>query len=503
MQSLNTTEIKNKLYTLFCYLILFFSSIVRFFLYLQNRPLWHDECLLAINLSDVNLFGLFLPLDNNQSAPCLFLVLSKILTFIFGEGEQILRLLPFLFSVASIFVFYFLTKKVFSNKLPILLANFLFAFNLPLMYYSQEFKQYGVEVFFTVFSLLVFCKISFQDMSIKKACLKAFVIFLPFLFSFPYVFMLCAYIVCELFNPEARRSKAFWVFIFANFIFFIGYYFLILLPQKLHAGDFLLNYWNSGFVNLDFSALVLLIDNLKYFFVPNSNVLFILVLIILGFARFLRHKTSLLNIKILNISIISIIIAVFAAILHVYPIKERLALWCLPLVIVLISYVFDFKITKKSFTSFFLYALFFIFAFCSYNVKYLKNIAASNVYFVTKYFHSNEDAREAMMLLKNNYGDLDVIVVNNASVGEFKYYCKRLNFSCTDYIVINPENYSKQDYFNMLDELAGGKNYIFYHSYDYYSSMLSPFLDEWIYKNAKFIYFIQQKDRTYVAKIKL
>ena len=62
---------------------------------------------------------------------------------------------------------------------------------------------------------------------------------------------------------------------------------------------------------------------------------------------------------------------------------------------------------------------------------------------------------------------------------------------------------SKQLYFNELNMLKKGKDYIFYHSYDYYSSQLSPYLNELIYANAQKIYFIEKIDRTYVAKVKL
>ena len=58
-------------------------------------------------------------------------------------------------------------------------------------------------------------------------------------------------------------------------------------------------------------------------------------------------------------------------------------------------------------------------------------------------------------------------------------------------------------YFNELNMLKKGRDYIFYHSYDYYSSQLSPYLNEWIYANAQKIYFIEKIDRTYVAKVKL
>lgn len=498
MQNSNITTYKNIIYKITIYLVLFFSCFARVFAYIQNRPLWHDECLLALNVINHNFFGLFLPFDDNQSAPCMFLVFVKFLTILFGESEFVLRFLPFIFSIASVFVFYLLTEKIFSEKWLLVLANLLFALNLPLIYYSQEFKQYSPEVFFMIFSLLVFAKFSIKSTDVKKAALFAFVSFLPFLFSFSYVFVFLAYLLYEFFNPKISTNKSFWVYVSISLAFFIFSYFLILLPQKINSQTFLFNYWDSGFIGFDFSIFKLFITNLKYFFAPNPNVLFIALLVIFGFIKAIRSEN-----KILKICIISILLGIIASMLQIYPIKERLALWSLPILIIFICNAlnFNFKKANKFFAGFLL--LVFLLAFNGYGSKYLINIKNGGIYYITRYFHSYEDARFALKILKNNYRQFDTVVLNKASIKEWEYYSRLLDFRVNDYIVVNPKEYSKQLYFNELNALEKGKDYIFYHSYDYYSSQLSPYLDEWIYDNAQKIYFIEKIDRTYVTKVKL
>ena len=498
MQNLSITTYKNIIYKIVIYLVLFFSCLVRFFAYFQNRPLWHDECLLALNVINHNFFGLFLPFDDNQSAPSMFLVFTKFLTILFGENELVLRFLPFVFSIASVFVFYLLTKKIFSQKWLLVLANLLFALNLPLIYYSQEFKQYSLEVFFAVFSLLIFSKISIKSFDVKKAVVFAFLSFLPFLFSFSYVFVFAAYLLYELFNSKTKPNRPFWVFISVSLVLFIFSYFLILLPQKQSSQAFLLNYWDSGFIRFDFSIFKLFINNLKYFFAPNLNLLFIALFVVLGFLKAFKSKN-----KILKICAISILLGIIAAMLQIYPIKERLALWSLPILIIFIcdTLNFDFKKVNKIFVGLLLFT--FLCTFSGYGVKYLTNIKNGGIYYITSFFHSYEDARFALNILKNNYKKSDIIVLNKASIKEWEYYSRLLDFSVDNYIVINPNEYSKQLYFNELNMLKKGKDYIFYHSYDYYSSQLSPYLNEWIYDNAQKIYFIEKIDRTYLAKVRL
>src|SRR5207244_11823416 len=58
------------------------------------RSLWLDEALLALNIVRRPLSGMFRPLDYNQGAPVGFLLLEKLVTHAFGNGELSLRLIP-------------------------------------------------------------------------------------------------------------------------------------------------------------------------------------------------------------------------------------------------------------------------------------------------------------------------------------------------------------------------------------------------------------------------
>jgi hypothetical protein len=153
--------IKNSTYqrliqvTFACVLVL--GLFLRFYQYLMGRSLWEDETHLALNFMNRGFLGLAKPLDYIQGAPILFLWLVKAVVKIFGYGELAFRAVPFVSSVLTLPLFYFITKQLTGNKLTALIAFFIFSVNLSLIYFSSELKQYAVEV--AVYLLMVFLAI--------------------------------------------------------------------------------------------------------------------------------------------------------------------------------------------------------------------------------------------------------------------------------------------------------------------------------------------------------
>lgn len=114
------------------------AIILRVKTFLVGRPLWHDECSVALSLLDRNMFDFLRPLEHFQCAPPIFMSLSKLLTYIFGLHEYTLRLIPLAASILSLPAFYFLSKEFLKSKWLILAVNFLFAINYQLIYYSTR-----------------------------------------------------------------------------------------------------------------------------------------------------------------------------------------------------------------------------------------------------------------------------------------------------------------------------------------------------------------------------
>ena len=96
--------------------------------------------------------GLTSPLDYNQGAPIGFLLLVKASTELFGRSEYALRLVPFIFGIVSVLLFYRVARDfIVPSAVPLAVA--LFAILPPLVYYSSEVKQYSGDVMATLLLL--------------------------------------------------------------------------------------------------------------------------------------------------------------------------------------------------------------------------------------------------------------------------------------------------------------------------------------------------------------
>ncbi len=503
MRNLNIILCKNILSKFFICIILLFSGGMRFFVYLQNRAFWRDECALALNIQDICSLGqLFAPLNYDQCAPLFFVLLTKIMSLFFGCSELVLRFLPFSLSVVSIFLFYYITNNIFKNKFALIAANLLFALNAPLIYYSQEFKQYGIDVFVYLLSLIIFSKLEIQKYSVKKAFLSGVLAFLPFLMSYSYVFILGAYLFLEILKSKNKLNKSFYMFFVPLVFVFILYSIFVLFPSRAAMLETNPQYWQNGFMISLCAAINIFVDNLKYYFAPNNLILFMIVLFLFGVVHIFKN----INKKIYLLILLSIILGFLASILHIYPFMKRTALWLLPSLIIIITAVFDFDFTKskKLFSAFLFFLVLFIFSFFGYFGDYLKNFFKGGVYSIVTFFHSNEDARYGLELIRRNLNiqNKEILVLNSASVVEYKYYTECSNFKVENVIVIEAEKYSKEFYFKKLNKsLKKGVTYLFYFPYDYANAKVSQFLNEWILRNANKIYFIEKFDRSYFAKI--
>ncbi len=95
------------------WLLILLAILLRARQYFFNRSLWLDEALLAVNIVYRDFAGLLKPLENNQSAPLGFLYAEKLAITLFGNHDYILRLIPFLASLASIWLMAWLARRVF------------------------------------------------------------------------------------------------------------------------------------------------------------------------------------------------------------------------------------------------------------------------------------------------------------------------------------------------------------------------------------------------------
>ncbi|WP_116105403.1 hypothetical protein [Lewinella sp. IMCC34191] len=113
--------------------------------YGYNRPIFLDEANLARNLYDRSVGELFLPLDHEQYAPPLYLILTKALAGVFGYHEYVLRLPALLGGLISVAALYAACRSLHLGVWTLLPLGLLFT-NPTVLRYVTEFKPYGIDL---------------------------------------------------------------------------------------------------------------------------------------------------------------------------------------------------------------------------------------------------------------------------------------------------------------------------------------------------------------------
>jgi hypothetical protein len=125
--------------------VLVLGIVLRCWEYIANPSMSIDEAALARNVLDRNVVRLFTPLDYGQVAPPGFLLAVKLASVMFGPSEYVLRLTPFFFGVASVLLFVFVAQLLLA-RLAAVVATFMFATAIPLIFFSSNLKQYSGDV---------------------------------------------------------------------------------------------------------------------------------------------------------------------------------------------------------------------------------------------------------------------------------------------------------------------------------------------------------------------
>lgn len=459
---------KNKLYNLILILILILGILLRIKTYSSIRPLWTDETALACNILQRNIFEFFKPLEYFQKAPALFMMTTKAVTNLFGTSELALRLMPFLASIASLFLFYKLSTKVLLKKSSILVSNFLFAINYHLIYYSQEFKQYSTDVLLVLASLLIFEKLNLEKLTYKKVFLYSLMSILFILFSFPMLFVVFSFISLNLVKTNKNNISKIIVFTLPVAIGCLTYYYFTILPARDLDITYFNRYWESGFLKPNISSfLSVLTENLRYYFKPNKSIVVALLPLTVGLYSFIKE-----NKNIHYLFFLIIFFAVSASLFHIYPIEGRIALYLFPIILLLMVKPLDFIKKEKKVLSLIIICLFLI-CFNRYNLMYFKSFFDKTVFKI-------QDAKTAMQIIKNNYKATETIIYNQASKTDYIYYRQYFNFNPTKSILLKPYKYDKRLYLNALNSLPKNQNYWFYFSFDYKERPVIGFVKEWL-----------------------
>lgn len=504
-------------YAILLGLVVLFGVLLRLKGLLANPSFWHDECALAWNIKFKTYPELFGILRFLQVSPPFFLVLTKLITKIFGFSEISFRLLPFTLGVASIIAFYFLAEKVIKSKVVVIWAVFFFAINQTLINYSFEFRSYGLDAFFGIICLLFFVNLDVEKLNAKKALLYGILLSVVPWFSFTSVFIIAGGVLNILFKSIKNKSKAF-LFPLSSFLFPLILSILIYAKIYLlnnYTGTSMVSGWQSSFLTLNpLHCLSLLVDNLRYFFFPMPLVLFGLILFFWGIIIFYKEgygktpKSTILRVfrtrhkgckcqaqprseadlaltglgrmrgkflifshpqeksKFIEILTPTFVLFIIASLLKIYPFSTRLILFMLPIFLLFMIKPLDSAVYGKKIKLFAVLLLMFF--------TFYPQIVMVNRFIHTKDIARGEHPREMMESLIKNIKPSDIVIVSNDSNTEFAYYSSF--YSIKNQIIQEPQKINHKKFLNSLEKK---KNYWFYLTFQD-----SKMIQDWIAQNS-------------------
>ena len=162
---------------------------------LAERSLWLDEVSLALNIRERGFLELLgEPLEFGQSAPPGFLLLSRLAMATLGDGLVAVRAIPFLAGCLTLIVGIAVAKRAFTT-LP---AQALFLLGISasptLVYYSTEMKPYAVDALAVILALYLASRLRDERIVYLASIIgfSAVVLSLPGLFVFGALALLTA-----------------------------------------------------------------------------------------------------------------------------------------------------------------------------------------------------------------------------------------------------------------------------------------------------------------------
>lgn len=488
-------KVKNKfdVYSITVIAIFILAVGLRIYVNFLTPSFWLDEAALARNVINKSFLGCFLPLDLAQAASPLFLVVSKMSVKIFGLHDFSFRIVPFLASIASVFVFYKVTNEYFVAKWTKLIALFVWAVNIELIYYAKEFKPYSLDVLFTLIILLFYLKYNPIKSTYRNNLFSGLILGIFPWFSFGSFFVLLSFIVIGFFSYCKSDLKKFLAFIFPQFISFIMFVFFISRAYEFNIDLSIYNFWRPFFAetNSSLSSFLSLIPmSLKFYFSDTTIWLVIVVLIVVGaFLIFKKSKTKCAFLILPGAVMLGL------HLLRIYPFFGRLILFLFPLILLLIIKPLDLINSQKQLLSLavvFMYVLFFFST--GYLGSYYKELFSKNTYCC-------EELRPLLNIAKLNKSREDIICLLSASNIAFEYYNVYFKFHKNEYFEFINENTPDNKYCNKMNNLENGKTYWFILSHDPRKWERKEIVEKWV-KTHGILYKKYCVGESYMYKIK-
>lgn len=332
--------------TIVIYSILFIGMLLPIIQFLFNRSLWLDESYLTINIVHKSFFDLLKPLDLKQVAPILFLQIEKLFSLLIPNSEMGLRIFPLICYLLAIWFFFKLIRLIYSNSYSIIIALSIFVFNVTLIYYSNEVKQYMADVLILILMYYLMLKPSKSQMElyVSIAILGVISIFLsnisPIILATVTIFL-----ISDIFKNN--KSSAFYLLITLVIwtITFLFYYYQFIdnhpskngmVEEWIHYRAFMPKNPMKNDLYIFISTQWLTIFCSLFYFGKTGAVV-LSALMLTGLFYLIKNKNRQMAI----LTIIPLFFHLLLSSLKLYPFFLRLILYMTPCFILLFTYGID------------------------------------------------------------------------------------------------------------------------------------------------------------------
>ncbi|MCB0698730.1 MAG: hypothetical protein H6551_00745 [Chitinophagales bacterium] len=325
--------------------VMLVAAAIRIWIYFENRNLILDEANIARNISERGFLELLKPLDYQQYAPPLFLWITKLNTMLFGMGEYVLRIYPLFCGIGAIWVLYKVLRKLIPAE-AIWLPLSMFGFSYMLIRYASEVKQYMPDAFIAL--LLIFFALNIDIRKVKPGSFFLYWVLIGSLAiwsSMPSVFVLSGVGGYYFLHSIGSGKRVLFLILPAIAVVWMLqfgiYYFSVLQEQA--GSEYLQNYhkihflfatpwaqseWNHNYYA--FNSLVYKFIGMRPHVIDVSEILMVLSLLWMLISN--RALLVLLLMPILTLG--------FAASIEQFSVMPRVALFSMPILIIIITYSF-------------------------------------------------------------------------------------------------------------------------------------------------------------------
>ncbi len=428
--------------------------IIRVVQFLANRALWIDEAAVASSLVSRSYSGLFLKtLDYKMTVPLGFLIVERFFVQLFGTGERALRLFPLLAGIGSLFLFFYVAKRILHRK-ALLIAMLLFAVSNHLVYYSSELKQYSTDVAIILVIFLVSLYILDEGLSFFSVLFLGIFGGLAIWFSHPAIFFLAGagstlamtYLVKKRWKETLCLLPVF-MFWLCSFTF----YYIFVLKDRIVL-DYVVQFWDAegGYMPLfpksvsDISWFPLKFE--KMFRNPGGFkkcILVIMFLFVFGYVSLFRERKDKFWLLVSPLPF-----ALIASGLFLYPFSERLILYLVPIILLGVAEGTE-KIRKLVWNSSA------ILGFCIILVVLYYPLLNAGKLMIRPF--EREEIKPLLSYLAEHRQDEDVLYLSHGGIRAFKYYNERYELDDINYVVGIPLRLGLQNLTVDFENLKGNK----------------------------------------------